>query len=234
MKKLLGSLIVLVAIGIPAVAQYQRMSPDDQDKFASYYSRWIQDKQSDNRDDMISMEQRMQDLMAKYGIASNTPYEEIAQAGYPNRPYDRGYDRSYDRGNVGSWQGRMSSDDQHKFNEEYRKWQESMAKNDRDDIDKHARKMENIMARYNIPVNTPFEAIATANGYSRHYDYGEFRGRLSPDDQNKFNKEYREWLEERREGDRNGIAKHEGKMQELMARYNIPRDVPYDVIASGY
>jgi hypothetical protein len=224
MKKLLGSLIVLIAIGIPALAQYQRMSLDDQDRFNSYYSRWIQDKQTDNRGDMISMEQRMQDLMSKYGIASNTPYEEVAQARY------QGPDRRY----AGSWQGRMSSDDQHKFNEEYRKWQESMAKNDRDDVDKHARKMEDIMARYNIPTNTPFESIATLNGYSRHYDYGEFRGRLSPDEQNKFNKEYREWLEERREGDRNGTAKHEGKMQEIMARNNIPRDVPYDVIASGY
>ncbi len=234
MKKLLGILALLVSMGIPALAQMQRMSPDDQDRFNSYYSRWVQDKQGNNRDDMISMEQRMQDLMSKYGIASNTPYEEIAsQSGYPapGRGYDRGYDR--DRGYAGSWQGRMSPDDQHKFNEEYRKWQESSAKNDRDDIDKHARKMEDIMARYNIPANTPFDAIATTNGYSQHYEVREYQGRLSPNDQNKFNKEYREWLEERREGDRNGIAKHEGKMQEIMARYNIPRDVPYDVIASG-
>jgi hypothetical protein len=236
MKNILGVLALLVSIGMPVWAQAQRMSPNDQDRFNSYYSRWVQDKQTNNRDDMISMEQRMQDLMSKYGIASNTPYDEIAsaQGGYsePNRAYDRGYDRE-DRGYAGSWQGRMSPDDQHKFNEEYRKWQESMAKNDRDDIEKHARKMEDIMARYNIPANTPFDAVATLNGYSRHYDVREFQGRLSPDDQNKFNKEYREWLEERREGDRNGIAKHEGKMQEIMARYNIPRDVPYDVIASG-
>jgi len=236
MKKILGVLALLVSIGMPVWAQAQRMSPDDQDRFNSYYSRWVQDKQTNNRDDMISMEQRMQDLMSKYRIASNTPYDEIAsaQGGYsePNRAYDRGYDRD-DRGYAGSWQGRMSPDDQHKFNEEYRKWQESKAKNDRDDIEKHARKMEDIMARYNIPANAPFDAIATSNGYSRHYDVREFQGRLSPDDQNKFNKEYREWLEERREGDRNRIAKHEGKMQEIMARYNIPRDVPYDVIASG-
>jgi hypothetical protein len=233
MKKLLGSLIVLIAIGIPALAQYQRMSPDDQDRFNSYYSHWIQDKQSNDRDDMIGMERRMQDLMSKYGIASNTPYEEVAQAGYqgPDRRYDR--DRGDDRGYAGSWQGRMSPDDQHKFNEEYLKWQESSAKNDRDDIEKHARKMEDIMARYNIPANTPFDAVATSNGYSRHYDVREFQGRLSPDDQNKFNKEYEHWLSDRRKGDRDDIAKHEGKMQEIMARYNIPRDVPYDVIASG-
>src|SRR5437016_9033785 len=97
MKKLLGILTLLVSMGIPAFAQMQRMSPDDQDRFNSYYSRWLQYKQTNDRDDMISMEQRMQDLMAKYGVPSNTPYDEVAtQAGYPepNRNYDRGYARS--------------------------------------------------------------------------------------------------------------------------------------------
>src|SRR6266567_3940934 len=75
--------------------------------------------------------------------------------------------------------------------------------------------------------------IATSNGYSAHYDYREFRGRLSPEDQSKFDKEYEHWLNDRRKSDRDGAAKHEGKMQEIMARYNIPRDVPYDDIASG-
>jgi hypothetical protein len=31
---------------------------------------------------------------------------------------------------------------------------------------------------------------------------------------------------DRRKNDRGDIAKHEGKMQEIMSRYNIPRDVP--------
>jgi hypothetical protein len=39
-------------------------------------------------------------------------------------------------------------------------------------------------------------------------------------------------MHDRRKNDRDDIAKHEGKMQEIMARYNIPRDVPYDLIAS--
>src|SRR5260370_9006126 len=80
----------------------------------------------------------------------------------------------------------MSGDDQHKFNEEYRKWQESMAKNDRDDVGKHAGKMQEIMARYNIPQGTPFDPIATTNGYSRHYDYRDFQERSSAEDQEKF------------------------------------------------
>jgi hypothetical protein len=148
----------------------------------------------------------------------------VAQSQYPPPDRDRGY---------AGWQGRISSDDQKEFNKEYKKWQEANAKNDRDDIDKHARKMEEVMARYNIPPDTPFDAIATANGYEHHYDVREFQGRFSLEDQKKFDKAYEHWLNDRRKRDRDDIAKDEGKMQEIMARYNIPRDVPYDVLASG-
>ena len=149
-----------------------------------------------------------------------------AQSQYPYPPPDR--DRGY-----ASWQGRISSDDQKEFNKEYKKWQEANAKNDRDDIDKHARKMEEIMTRYNIPPDTPFDAIATSNGYERHYDVREFQGRFSPDDQKKFDKAYEKWVNDRRKHDRDDIAKDEGKMLEIMARYNIPRDVPFEALASG-
>jgi hypothetical protein len=149
-----------------------------------------------------------------------------AQSQYP-------YDRDYDRGYAGPRLGRMSSDDQKDFNKEYEKWQKANAKSDREDIDKHARKMEEIMARYNIPSDTPFDTIATSYGYSRHNDVRQFQGRFSPDDQKRFDKAYEHWLNDRRKRDRDDIAKDEGKMQELMARYNIPRDVPYDALSSG-
>lgn len=233
MKRLLPILGLLLVLGIPALAQAQRMSPDDQGRFNEYYSRWVQDKQNNDRDDMISVEQRMQDLMSRYGIPSNTPYEEVAsQSGYPApNPYNGRYGR--DRGYAGAWQGRLSPDDQHEFNEQYHKWQKGMANNDRSEIDEHARNMQKIMARYNIPANTPFDVIASTNAYSGHYDYGQFRGRLSPDDQSKFDKEYNKWLNDRQKNDRDDIAKEEGKMQEIMAKYNIPRDVPYDALASS-
>jgi len=234
MNRLLGMSAFLLLFCLPSFAQTQRMSPEDQDRFNSYYSRWMHDRQSNDRDDMISMEHRMQDLMYKYAIPSDTPYGEVAVA---NTAPGYGGDSDYrDRSYVGSYnQARLSPDDQGKFNEEYRKWQESTAKNDRDDIDKHARKMEEIMARYNIPPNTPFDEIASANGYFQHrYNYRDFQRRLSPDDQQKFDKSYQHWLHERSENDRDGMAKEEGHMQEIMARYNIPRDVPYDAIATGY
>jgi len=93
--------------------------------------------------------------------------------------------------------------------------------------------MEEIMSRYNIPQDTPFDAIATANGYAPHYDARQYQGRLSPEDQRKYDKAYEKWQSDRARHDRDDIAKDEGKMQEIMAKYKIPRNVPYDVLASG-
>lgn len=234
MKNFLGSLIVLAALALPALAQGPQMSPDDQQKFDNYYSRWVQDKQNGDRDDLVSMEHHMQDLMNRYSIPADRPYEQVASQnapGYDNRAYDnRPYDnRDYAYG----WQGRLSPDDQNKFNKEYTKWQESNAKNDRDDIAKHARNMGEIMQRNGVPPNTPFNAVATTSGYPPRSDYRQYQGRLSPDDQKRFDKAYEKFQKDRAKHDRDDIAKDEQKMNEILARYNIPRDVPYDALASG-
>jgi hypothetical protein len=151
-----------------------------------------------NRDDMRSVEQHIEDLMRKYATPPDTPYEQVASEHRMATPRD-----------------------------------EANAKHDRDDIDKHARKLEQIMTRYNIPPGTRFDTIATANPYLRHYDYREFERRFSAEDQKNFDKAYEHWLDDRRKNDRADIAKDEGRMQEIMARYNIPRDVPYAVLASA-
>lgn len=158
----------------------------------------------------------------------------LAQSDYPqdNYPQDRNpQDRDYNRGYAG--QNRMSPDDQRRFNEEYDKWQRANSRNDRSDIDKHARRMEEIMARYNIPPDTPFNAIAASNGYAPRTDIRDYQGRFSPDDQKSFDRAYEHWLKNNRKHDRDDVARDENRMQEIMARYNIPRNVPYEALASG-
>jgi len=235
MKKLLGILALVLVFGLPVLAQVQRMTADDEAQFNGYYQRWLQDRQNNDRDDMVSMEHHMQDLMSKYAIPSDTPYDQVAaQESTPPRYDDRDRDRDRDdRGYAGRWQGRLTPDDQNKFNKEYTKWQEANAKNDRDDIDKHARNMEEIMSRNGIPQDTPFDRIATVGGYAPHYDIRQYQGRFSPDDQKRFDKAYEKWQRDRAGRDRDDIAKDEGKMEEIMAKYNIPRGVPYDALASG-
>jgi hypothetical protein len=236
MNKLFASLIVLAAMALPALAQQgPQMSPDDQQKFDNYYSRWSQDRQSGDRDDMVSSEHHMQDLMNKYSIPADTPYDRVASQNevapppaYNNNPnYDN---RDYDNR---SYANQLPGDDQNKFNKEYTKWQEANARNDRDDIDNHARNMEQIMQRDNIPQNTPFNAIATTSGYAPRENVREYQGRFSPDDQKKFDKAYEKFQRDRAKHDRDDYAKDEEKLNEIMAKYNIPRDVPYDALVSG-
>ena len=234
MNKIFASLIVLAAMALPALAQAQRMSPDDQAKFDNYYSRWVQDRQNGDRDDLVSSEHHMQDLMNKYSIPADTPYDQVAsQNEVAPPPYDnRGYNNAPAYDNRG-YTNQLPGDDQNKFNKEYTKWQEANARNDRDDIDKHARNMEQIMQRDGIPQNTPFNAIATTSGYAPRENIREYQGRFSPDDQKKFDKAYEKFQRDRAKHDRDDYAKDEEKLNEIMAKYNIPRDVPYDALVSG-
>jgi hypothetical protein len=150
---------------------------------------------------------------------------------------------------------RLSNHDQHEFDEAYNKWIKDTRKNDRDDISKDVRKMQSIMEHNNIPPDVPFDRIAT-NGRNdrdrydrdrddrgRYNDQGRYdnRGygyqqngsaRLSPDDQREFDRAYSKWVNDSRRNDRDDIQKDERRMQDIMAHYNIPQDVPYDQIAS--
>lgn len=177
MNKILAMIVLVLAFGIPALAQ-SRMSPDDQAKFNSYYSRWIQAQQKNDRDDVASAEHHMQDLMNRYGIPSDTPYDVVAQQEGPayggqERDRDRGYsqdrnrdrDRDWDRGNrrgeVGNWQGRLSPNDQRRFDDAYQHWLHERQEGDRKGMSKQESTMQDIMSRYNIPQDTPYDDIAS-------------------------------------------------------------------------
>src|ERR1044071_7596973 len=58
------------------------------------------------------------------------------------------------------------------------------------------------------------------------------QSRLSPNDQREFDKHYTKWVNDTRKNDRDDIAKDVRHMQEIMARKNIPANVPFDQIAS--
>jgi hypothetical protein len=146
---------------------------------------------------------------------------------------------------------RLSAHDQHEFDEAYNKWVKDTRKNDRDDIQKDERKMESIMQHNNIPADVPFDRIATNGNRDRdRYDHDRYendrgqyenRGygyqqnsgaRLSPDDQREFDRAYAKWVDDSRRNDRDDIRTDERRMQDIMARYNIPSDARYDEIAT--
>jgi hypothetical protein len=127
-------------------------------------------------------------------------------------------------------QSRLSPDDQRQFDKYYTKWVNDTRKNDRDDIAKDVGRMQEIMERNHIPANVPFDQLAsTGDTYGAHV----YQGRLSEDEQRDFDKHYTKWVNDTRKNDRDDIAKDVRHMQEIMARKNIPANVPFDQIASS-
>jgi hypothetical protein len=137
-----------------------RLSPDDQRKFDDYYRKWLNARRSNDRDDIVENERHMQDIMARYNIPADVPFDRIASNGYSGYGDYRGNDRDWDR-DRGYGEARLSPDDQAKFDKAYSKWLEARRRNDCDDVEESERDMRNIMARNNIPPNVPYDAVAS-------------------------------------------------------------------------
>jgi len=218
---------LIAALALPAFCQYGRLSPDDQREFDKTYTKYVNDSRKNDRDDIDRDVRRMQDIMARNNIPPNVPYEQIASSGYSQDSRDNG---AYQQNAPYGAQARLSADDQREFDKAYDRWVNDSRKNDRDDVDRDVRRMQDIMARNNIPPSVPYNQIATP-GYNNGYQ-GYAPNRLSPEDQHEFDKVYDKWEKDVRKHDRDDIRKDEHRMQDIMARYNIPRDVPYDQVAS--
>jgi hypothetical protein len=187
MKKFLGMMALLLAIALPVFAQGRRLSDDDQRRFDSYYSRWQDYRRTNNRDEIVSMEKRMQDVYQHYGIPSNTPYSRIASGGQRDYRWDRDNDRDWDRDHDGDrwhrdhdrdwdrdrdgdrwrddrggrYSNRLSADDQRRFDSYYSRWLDYRRTNNRDEIVSMEKRMQDVYQHNGIPSNTPYDAVAT-------------------------------------------------------------------------
>ena len=240
LKIAFGTIMLVSILALSAMAQYSqpgygqyparvygqgqgRLSPEDQRDFDKYYAKWVDDTRKNDQDDIGKDTRHMQEIMARNGIPPDVPFEQIASVGHSAGYY--GGSR---------WQGRLTPEDQREFDRYYAKWMEDTQKNDRDDIAEDTRHMQDIMTRYNIPADVPFDQVASM-GYQGAYPNGAYprwQGRLSPEDQREFDKDYAKWVNDTRKNDRDDIDKDVRKMQEIMARNNIPSGVPYAQIAS--
>jgi hypothetical protein len=142
----LAIVAILIAGFLTSFAQAQRqLSPEDQTKFDSYYERWQEYQQRNDREQIASMEERMQNLMARYGIPSDVPYERIASGSEYHRRFRR----------------LLSASDQRRFDSYYSRWEQYRATNNGDQMVSMEKRMQDIMARYKIPLTVPYRAIAT-------------------------------------------------------------------------
>src|SRR6266702_2352038 len=168
MKKLFAVSALLFALFVPVVAQAQRqLSPEDQRRFDSYYSRWQEYRRSNNRDEAVSMEKRMGDIYAHYGVPSDTPYWQVASNGHSDSDgdwddRDRDGDRDRDRDSGRNrWRGRLSAGDQSRFDSYYTRWLQYRRDNNREQISSMEKRMWDLMDHNNIPREVPFGEIAS-------------------------------------------------------------------------
>src|SRR5216683_482814 len=201
MKKFLATLTLLFAFTLPGFAQGQvRLSAEDQKKFDKHYSKWVNDTRKNDRDDIAKDVHEMQEIMAKYNIPANVPFEQIASTGYPGNGYPA---TAYPANS--QWQSRLSPDDQRDFDRYYSKWVDDTRQNDRDAVSRDAGYMQEIMARNNIPASVPFDQIASSAGYSSGSSPAYVQ-RLSVNDQREFDHYYAEWLEHTRKNDQDDVT----------------------------
>jgi hypothetical protein len=240
MTRIIQIAALLAALALPALCQNARLTTDDQKEFDKAYTHWVNDTRKNDRDDIAKDVRKMQDIMARNNIPANVPYDQIASSGMGYQPQQ--------------YQQQLSPEDQKDFDKAYTKWVNDTRKNDRDDIGKDERKMRDIMQRNNIPPDVPFDRIASTgygmgpaynngygnNGYNNNGQYanppqyapqGTYQ-RLSQDDQREFDKAYVKWMNDTQRNDRDDIDKDVRKMQDIMTRYEIPPDVPFNQIAS--
>ena len=220
----------LASTGSPYPARvYQgRLSADEQKDFDKYYTKWVNDTRKNDRDDIGKDVKHMQEIMARKNIPASVPFDQIASTGYPRNTVGGEAAR-------GQWRDRLSPDDQRDFDRYYSRWLDDGRANDRDDLNKDAGYLQAIMARNNIPANVPFEQIASEAAYPNDtYRRDQaWQGRLSAEDQHEFDKYYANWLEDTRRNDRDEIVRDVRNMQDIMARNNVPANVPFDRIASS-
>jgi hypothetical protein len=223
MKKLSICLMLLISLALPALAQcsqYQcRLSNDDQKRFDSDYQHWLEAKRSNDRDDILSNEKHMQDIMGRYNIPSSVPYDAVASSGaFTN--YDQ-------------YRNRLPVADQTRFDGYFQRWVDYERTNNREEMLEEEKHMQDVMLHYGITLSVPYRALSS----STHRNYGagyvnQWQGRLPLEDQQHFDDYYAHWLDARRVNDRDQSAGQEAIMRDVMRQYGIPSDVPFDQIAS--
>jgi Domain of unknown function (DUF3395) len=57
---------------------YGRLNGSDQQRFDSYYSRWLDYQRANNYGEIRSMEKRMYDVYKSYGIPASVPFSQVA------------------------------------------------------------------------------------------------------------------------------------------------------------
>lgn len=224
MKKLLALLTVLVfaALSLAQIAQYQgQLSSADQQRFDGYYQHWLESKRTNDRDDILRMEKRMQEIMEHYNIPASVPYDAIASP------------ESWDKGGYRQYRGRFSLDDQSRYDSYYERWLDYKRANNREETLSMEKRMQEVMRQYQVPITVPYAALTnyTWGNYGAGF-VSQWREHLQAEEQGRFDSYYTRWLGYLHAYDGDNVRSMEMRMREIMRHHNIPDDVPFDQVAS--
>lgn len=122
------------------------LPPDDQQRFDSYYSRWLEYRRTNDADEVASMQERMRDLMSRNNIPANVPFDQIASGGATFQT---------------RWRQQLSADKQKKFDSYYSRWLEYRRTSNVDQIASMEARMRELMSHNKIPMTVSFEEIAS-------------------------------------------------------------------------
>jgi hypothetical protein len=95
--------------------------------------------------------------------------------------------------------------------------------------------MKYLLAMFALFVSAAMALPAQAQPQYPNGYYGQaqsFHNVLSAQDQQDFDKYYSKWVDASRKKDMDDVDKNERAMRDIMARNNIPANVPFDAIAS--
>jgi hypothetical protein len=122
-----------------------RLSVKDQQRFNSYYSRWLNARQTRDRHETANMEDRMRDLMGRYSIPPNAQFSQIAL----------GTTERYSRPNIPRFSGSDASD----FRSYYSRWQNYKRSNNREQMASMEERMRKVMTGHNISNDASYEDV---------------------------------------------------------------------------
>ncbi len=255
MKTFLGVLVVAACLLLPmsSAAQNQRsdddrrsnqgysashnrwqgrLSTEDQGRFDSYYSHWLNYAQTNDRDNRNSMEERMRDVMSHYNIPSDVPFEQIASnrnQGYgANRVRDEdGDEHGRTQGDYrgGRGQNHLTAEDQQRFDSYYSRWLTARRTGDRSETGSMEERMRDLMGRNSIPLNVQFSQIASeAAGRNSRPNIPYFSGKDASD----FRNYYSRWQQYKQTNNREQVASMEERMTKVMTDHNVPNNASYE------
>jgi hypothetical protein len=205
------------------------LSAEDQGRFDSYYSRWLDYGRTNDRDNLNSMGDRMRDVMSHYDIPSDVPFDQIASNSTASGRYrvrDDGDEHGRMEGDrTHQGQNHLTGEDQQRFDSYYSRWLTARRTGNRSETGSMEERMRDLMGRNSIPLSVQFSQIASesAGRYSQP-NISRFSGRDASD----FRSYYARWQDYKRTNNREQVASMEERMRKVMADHHVPNHASYE------